>query len=73
MNVSVREEVESHVDLILEEVGEIIDLAHRRGRIVEEVRPFWGVLDEFGTNHDRCWRHAHLGLSEGGEFFPHQI
>ena len=30
-NVGVREEVESHIDLILREVGEIVNLAHRRG------------------------------------------
>ena len=39
-NVGIREEVESHIDLILREAGEIVNLAFRRGDVVKAVRLF---------------------------------
>ena len=60
-NVGVREEVESHIDLILREVGEMANLARRR--------VMQGRSDHLGSwCHDPFERHAHLRQSVGGKF-----
>ena len=72
-NVGVWEEVESYLDLILREAGEIVNLAHRRSDVIKAVDSMGG-LGEFGIDHERCGRHdlleqyAHLGLLAGAEF-----
>ena len=40
MNIGVRREMESYVDLILRELGEIINLAHWRGNVERAARSF---------------------------------
>ena len=38
-NVGVREEVESHIGLILKAMGQIANLAYKRGGVIRAVRP----------------------------------
>ena len=56
-NVEVLEEVESHIDLILREVGEIINLAHRQGVMQERSNHSRGP-GELSIDHGRCWWHS---------------
>ena len=40
VNVGVREEMKSHIDLILKKASEIVNLAHRRGGVTRAGKPF---------------------------------
>ena len=75
VNVGVREEMESHIDLIHGGAGEIVHIAHRQG--VRQSNHS-GSLGELSTDHERCWRHdpfgqgVRLGPIRRWSIFPHQ-
>ena len=66
VNVGVREEMESHIDLIHKESGEIVHLAHRQSDGIRR-SDHSGSLGELSKDQGRYWRHdpfrrgAHLG------------
>ncbi|GFS31714.1 hypothetical protein Acr_00g0018800 [Actinidia rufa] len=76
-NVGVRDEMESHIDLIHGGSGEIAHLAYRRGGGVRR-SDHLGSLGKLSTDHRRCWRHdpfepaAHLSPISKWRIFPYQ-
>ncbi|GFS33319.1 hypothetical protein Acr_00g0027760 [Actinidia rufa] len=60
VNVGVREEMESHIDLIHEGFGEIVHLAHTRGGGARR-SDHSGSLGELNTDQGRCWRYDPFG------------
>ena len=66
VNVRVREEMKSHIDLFHGRSREIIHLTHRQGGGVRRSNHL-GSLGELSIDHERCWRcesfrrGAHLG------------
>ncbi|PSS08040.1 MAP/microtubule affinity-regulating kinase [Actinidia chinensis var. chinensis] len=78
VNVGVRKERESHINLIHGGSDEIAHLVHRRGGGVRRSNHS-GSLGKLSTVHRRCWRHdpfgrgAHLGPISRWRIFPHQL